>query len=141
RMCTEFSTGLGDRVTHALELDQKEQAAAWDKRCQKLLVGYGLLVFLTGMPLMGAFFYCLTWFIELLTPLMNGELSYGMPGYYEYHSAKDSVLVITAVLLVLVIAWMVWTYRWYKKRMRALGPRPGGYPGRWKTWLGAPDAA
>lgn len=75
------------------------------------------------------------YFIDVVSPLMSGELAYGLPGYYEYQEAKDQALIVMAVLFVLYATALYLLYRWYKKMMRALGPRPGGYPGKWKRWL------
>lgn len=98
---------------------------------------YGVVTFPAMLMVMMPFVVALEYFIELVTPLMSGELAYGQPGYYEYQAVKDQVLIVVAILFVLVIMVMYLTHRWYKKLIRALGPRPGGYPGRWKRWLGA----
>jgi hypothetical protein len=82
-----------------------------------------------------AFTVTLLWFLDLVTPLMTGELAYGQVGYYEYQEGKDVLLVILAVLLVLNVALIALLHVSYKKRLRALGPRPGGMPGKWKRWL------
>lgn len=117
--------------------EQKEQTAAWDRQCKKLLIKYSALTMVTGTPLALPFLYILWTLVELLTPLISGELSYGQAGYYEYQEAKDVGIVALAVLLVLSVAWLFLMKRWYKKRLRALGPRPGGYPGNWERWLDA----
>lgn len=84
-----------------------------------------------GAALGGAF----VWFLNLVTPLVTGDLVYGEVGYAEYQEGKDVVLIILAVLLVLNVTLLGFLHAWYKKRIRALGPRPGPAPGKWKRWL------
>ena len=124
-------------MTQATTHDQKEQAAAWDKQCRKMQLKFGVVTLPAMLLVMIPFVIALEYFIELVIPLISGEVAYGQPGYYEYQAAKDQVLIVVAILFVLVIVVMYLTHRWYKKLIRALGPRPGGYPGKWKRWLGA----
>lgn len=121
-------------MTQTTEVDQKEQTAAWDKRCNKLALKYLVVSFPTGILLGGAFGLTLVIFLNLLLPLVTGEVAFGEAGYNEYQEAKDLALIVLAVLFVLNVAAIVLWQRWYKKRLRALGPRPGG-TGRWKRWL------
>jgi hypothetical protein len=130
-------TWVGDWMIQTKVTEQKEQTAAWDKQCKKLLLKYSALTLVTGAPLLFPFFYVFWTLVELLTPLISGDLAYGQAGYYEYLEAKDLGIIALAVLLVLNIAWFLLMKRWYKKRIRALGPRPGGYPGKWKRRLRA----
>lgn len=67
-------------------------------------------------------------------PLITGDLVYGEVGYEEYQEGKDVLLIAVAVLLVLNAAFLGFLHIWYKKRIRSLGPRPGGLPGKWKRW-------
>ena len=122
-------------MTQAIDADQKEQTAAWDKRCWKVQLKYSAVLFPTTFLLFLPFGVALFYFIDVVSPLMSGELAYGLPGYYEYQEAKDQALIVMAVLFVLYATALYLLYRWYKKMMRALGPRPGGYPGKWKRWL------
>ena len=128
---------LGDRMAQATTHDQKEQAAAWDRQCWKVQLKYAAFVLPPAFVLMLPFFLTLYYFLDVAGPLVSGELAYGQPGYYEYQAEKDRYLILLAVLFVLNVALYFISFRWYKKMMRALGPRPGGYPGKWKRWLGA----
>lgn len=121
-------------MTQTTEVEQKEQAQVWDKQCNKLALRYCVVAFLTAVPLGGAFFFTLIMFLDLLIPLITRELSYGEPDYFEYQEGKDLALVVLAVLLVLNVAAIFLEHRWYKKRLRALGPRPGG-AGKWRRWF------
>lgn len=124
-------------MTQTTMSDQKEQGAAWDKQCMKMQLQY-FVVALPPMVLLVSFFgFALQYFVELVNPLISGELAYGRPGYYEYQAAKDQALVILSVLFVLVITALSLSYGWYMRLIRALGPRPGGYSGQSKSWLGA----
>lgn len=116
---------------------QKKQAAVWDKRCIRMLLTYFVVSLPPMVLLISLFGFALQYFLELVNPLISGELAYGQPGYYEYQAAKDQALIIMSVLFVLVITAFYLTYRWYMRLIRALGSRPGGYPGHWKRWLGA----
>ena len=122
-------------MTQTIDADQKELTAAWDKRCWKVQLKYVAVLFPTTFLLFLPFSVALFYFIDIVSPLMSGELVYGLPGYYEYQEAKDDALIFMAVLGVLYATALYLMYRWYKKMMRALGPRPGGYPGKWKRWL------
>lgn len=121
-------------MTQTTEVDQKGQTAAWDKQCNKLALKYLVVSFPTGIFLGGAFGLALVIFFNQLLPLVTGEIAFGDAGYTEYQEAKDLALIVLAVLFALNVAAIVLWQRWYKKRLRALGPRPGG-AGKWRRWL------
>lgn len=79
-------------------------------------------------------------FLNLLLPLVTGEVAFGDALYNESQEAKDLALIVLAVLFVLNVAAIVLWQRWYKKRLLALGPRPGG-AGKWRRWLYSMDRA
>lgn len=78
-------------------------------------------------------------FLNLLLRV-TGEVAFGDALYNEYQEAKDLALIVLAVLFVLNVAAIVLWQRWYKKRLLALGPRPGG-AGKWRRWLYSMDRA
>jgi phosphoglycerol transferase MdoB-like AlkP superfamily enzyme len=119
----------------SIDADQKQQLAAWNKRCGKLWLKYFAVVLVPLFILMFPFFQVLNYFLAVTGPLMSGELAYGQPGYYEYQAAKDQSLITLAILLVLIAASYYVSSRWYKKAIRALGPPPGGNTSRWNRWV------
>ncbi|MCU1531538.1 MAG: hypothetical protein JWO49_1109 [Arthrobacter sp.] len=127
---------LGDRMTQTTTRDLEEQAAAWDKQCTRVQLKYFAVVLPVMVLLSGPFFITLQHFFDVVTLLMSGEMAYGQPGYYEYQAAKDQAIIVLAVLFVLIIVVLYLAHRWYMKMVRVLGPRPGGYPGKWQRWLG-----
>lgn len=120
-------------MTQDVAAAQPELTAAWDKRCRRL-AGKCWLFMALGFPLPAAFGGAVVWLKELAMPLVTGDLVYGQAGYLEYQEGKDVLVVIVAVLLVLNVAFMGLLHVWYRKQIRALGPRPGGMPGKWKRW-------
>jgi hypothetical protein len=137
-----MSPAIGDpinvtgRMTQTTTSDLERQAAAWDKQCMRVQLKYFAVVLPIMVLLMGPFFLTFQYFFDLVNPLISGELGYGQPGYYEYQAAKDQVIIILVVLFVLIIAAFYLTHRWYVKLVGVLGPRPGGYPSKWRRWLG-----
>lgn len=87
----------------------------------------------------GAFGLALVIFLNLLLRV-TGEVAFGDALYNEYQEAKDLALIVLAVLFVLNVAAIVLWQRWYKERLLALGPRPGG-AGKWRRWLYSMDRA
>lgn len=124
-------------MTETAAAGQKEQTKAWDRQRRKVQLKYLAVTLPIQFVLLLPFVLTLYFFLDLLGPLVSGELTYGQPGYYEYQAEKDRTLIRLAVLLVVNVATWYVMVRWYKKMMRSLGPRPGGYPGNWKRWLGA----
>ncbi|UZX04767.1 hypothetical protein F8G81_20840 [Arthrobacter sp. CDRTa11] len=124
-------------MTETAAAGQKEQTKAWNKRCNKI----GLKYFVIALPpivlLMVTFMTTLQYLLDVTGPLVSGELASGQPGFNEYQAAKDQALIILAVLLAFITAVFYFAHRWWKKSMRAIGPRPGGYPAKSKRWLGA----
>jgi hypothetical protein len=86
---------------------------------------YFVVILPITVLLTGPFFITLQYFLDLVNPLISGELAYDQPGYYEYQAAKDEAIIILAVLFVLIITALYLARRWYMKLIRALGPRPG----------------
>ncbi|MEJ1179265.1 MULTISPECIES: hypothetical protein [unclassified Pseudarthrobacter] len=123
-------------MTETAAAGQKEQAKAWDKQCNKI----GLKYFAIALPplvlLMAPFMTTLQYFLDVTGPLVSGKIASG-PGFNEYRAVKDQALIILAVLLAFITAVFYFAHRWWKKSMRAIGRRPGGYPYKWKRWLSA----
>lgn len=124
-------------MTETAAAGQDEQTKAWDTKCRKVQLKYLAVTLPIQFVLMLPFILTLYLFLDVLGPLVSGELAYGQPGYNEYQAEKDRALIRLAVLLVLNVATAYVSFRWYKKMMRALGPRPGGYPRNRKRWLSA----
>ncbi|MDQ0770317.1 hypothetical protein QF031_003066 [Pseudarthrobacter defluvii] len=120
-------------MTQELAADQREQTVAWDRQCKKLAYRCWFFAVL-GFPLQLALGGAVVWLKELVMPLVTGHLVFGEVGYLEYQEGKDVLLVAVAILLVLNAAFLGFLHVWYKKGIRALGPRPGGLPGKWKRW-------
>ncbi|KRE88223.1 hypothetical protein [Arthrobacter sp. Soil764] len=118
-----------------IDTDQKQQLAAWNKRCATLWLKYFAIVFVPLTLLTMPFFQLFYYFLDVTGPLVSGELAYGQPGYYEYQAAKDWSLVVLAVLLVLIGAVFYLSNRWWKKAVRKLGLPPGGDPSKWNRWV------
>lgn len=123
-------------MTQTTTSDLKDQAAVWDKQCVRVQLKYFAVVLPVVGLLSGLFFLTLQYFFDVVTPLVSGEMAYGQPGYYEYQAAKDQAIIVLAVLFVFIIAALYLAHRWHAKMVRVLGPRPGGYPGKWQRWLG-----
>lgn len=118
----------------SIDADQKQQIAAWNKRCGKLWLKYFALVLVPLFIVMFPFFQVLNYFLAVTGPLVSGELAFGQPGYHEYQTAKDQSLIILAGLLVLMAAHYYLCNRWCKKAIRTLGPPPGDST-RWNRWV------
>ncbi|TLM80792.1 hypothetical protein FDW84_18235 (plasmid) [Pseudarthrobacter sp. NamE5] len=125
---------MGESMAQAIDADQKQQLATWNKRCGKLWLKYFAMVLLPLFLLMFPFGLALNYFLAVTGPLVSGELAYGQPGYYEYQAAKDQSLIILAGLLVLGAAHYYLCNRWCKKAIRTLGPPPGS-SSRWNRWV------
>jgi hypothetical protein len=126
---------LGESMDQSIDTDQKQQLAAWNKRCGILWLKYFAIVLVPLFILMFPFFQVLNYFLDVIRPLVTGELVYGQPGYDEYQAAKDQSLIILAGLLVLAAAHYYLCSRWCKKAVRTLGLPPGGNPSRWNRWV------
>lgn len=116
------------------DTDQKQQLAAWNKRCGILWLKYFALVLVPLFILLLPFFRGLTYFLDVTRALATGELVFGQPGYYESQASKDQALIILAVLVVLAAAHYYLCNRWCKKAIRTLGPPPGNFS-RWNRWV------
>lgn len=125
---------LGESMTQSIDADQKQQLAAWNKRCAKLWLKYFAIVLVPLFILMVPFFQVFHYFLDVVGPLVSGEMAYGQPGYFEYQDAKDQALIILAGLLVLAAAHYYLCNRWCKKAIRTLGPPPGN-SSRWNRWV------
>jgi hypothetical protein len=125
---------LGESVNQSIDTDQKQQLAAWNKRCGILWLKYFAIVLVPLFLLMFPFVQVLSYFLDVTLPLVTGELVYGQPGYYEYQAAKDRSLIILAGLLVLAAAHYYLCNRWCKKAIRTLGPPPGN-TSKWNRWV------
>jgi hypothetical protein len=126
---------LGESMDQSIDTDQKQQLAAWNKRCGILWLKYLAIVLVPIILLMFPFVQVLNYFLDVTRPLVTGDLVYGQPGYYEYQAAKDQSLIILAVLVVLIAAHYYLSNRWCKKAIRTLGPPPGRNPSRWNRWV------
>lgn len=134
KLCTKEGTHLGESMDQSIDTDQKQQLAAWNKRCATLWLKYFAIVLLPLFILMFPFFQVLSYFLDVTRPLVTGELVYGQPGYYEFQAARDQSLMILAGLLVLAAAHYYLCNRWYKKALRTLRPPPGD-SSRWNRWV------
>jgi hypothetical protein len=122
-------------MNQSIDTDQKQQLAAWNKRCGVLWLKYFAIVLVPIFLLMFPFVQALYYFLDVTLPLVSGELVYGQPGYYEYQAAKDQSLIILAGLFVLAAVHCYLSNRWCKKAIRALGLPPGSNPSRWNRWV------
>ncbi|MGG6382441.1 hypothetical protein [Paenarthrobacter sp. NEAU-H11] len=118
----------------SIDTDQKQQLAAWNKRCGILWLKYFAIVLAPIFLLMFPFVQVLNYFLDVTRPLVTGEMVYGQSGYYEYQAAKDQALIILAVLPVLAAAHYYLCNRWCNKAIRALGLPPGDTT-RWNRWV------
>jgi hypothetical protein len=121
-------------MDQSIDTDQKQQLAAWNKRCGILWLKYFAIVLVPIFLLMFPFVQVLNYLLDVTRPLVTGELVYGQPGYYEYQAGKDQALIILAGLLVLAAAHYYLCSRWCKKAIRALGLPPGNAT-RWNRWV------
>lgn len=121
-------------MNQPIDTDQKQQLAAWNKRCGILWLKYFAIVLVPLFILMLPFFQVLNYFLDVTRALATGELAFGQPGYYESQAAKDQALIILAVLVVLAAAHYYLCNRWCKKAIRTLGPPPGN-SSRWNRWV------
>jgi hypothetical protein len=122
-------------MAQTIDAEQKQQLADWNKRCGKLWLKYFTIVLVPLFVLLFPFIQVLLYFLDVMDPLVSGELAYGQPGYYEYQAAKDQSLIILAILLVLIVAVFYLSNRWCKKAIRVLGPPPVGDTSRWNRWV------